>query len=487
VLQKKQPMKTKSLFANLTVLSSLFFACASHAVDITATNSGNWSDTNIWNSGTAPGPNDDADIPAGINVTVNTNVIVQYIYDSGTVTMGINSSLNLLQDQAIATSITLNTTAPGNTVIYSGNPFFALETNYCNLVLANTNFVDPIPPYQPYQFFNNFSQYGPTPMTIAGNMTLMGAVEVQQGTDGPGASSDIHIGGNLIIGAGCAWDSSGANLTVVSNTYVYGLLEDLNGALGSNYFGGNIIVAGPSTSVMNYNGGTYTNGWYVSDVTTWFVSGGLTNNGSIFGLGYGSISFNGTGTLAGSPITLPTMVVNGSYAIGTTITLTTNTPGLFGILTFDIANTNKIVFTTGSTNLTLYYGGNLNVVNSGPTPVSGNIYKLFSAAAYTNSFVTSFPSLPGGLSWVNSLRTNGTIVVTGSGSGSSPIISLSRSGQTLTLSWNSATFPGYRVQAQTNRAGIGTNWGNTSSGTVSPYMVTITPTNPPVFYRLINP
>jgi len=91
-----------------------------------------------------------------------------------------------------------------------------------------------------------FSIYGPTPMTIAGDMTLIGTAKVQQGTDGPGVSSDIFIGGNLIIGAGCAWDPSGANLTVVSNVYVYGLLEDLNGALGSNYIGGNVIVAGPA-------------------------------------------------------------------------------------------------------------------------------------------------------------------------------------------------------------------------------------------------
>ena len=75
----------------------------------------------------------------------------------------------------------------------------------------------------------------------------------------------------------------------------------------------------------------------------------LTNNGLIQGQGYGSINFNGTGIIAGSnSITIPTMVVNGSYEIGTTITLTTNTPIFNGTLTFDLANTNQIDPSIGS-------------------------------------------------------------------------------------------------------------------------------------------
>jgi hypothetical protein len=487
-------MKTKQIFAVLTILSPLLFASMSRAADITATNSGNWSDTNIWNSGTVPGANDDADIPLGINVTVNTNVTVQFIYDSGTVTMGTNSSLNLTQDAAIATSITLITTATGNTVIYSANPYGAKRCNYYNLVFVQTNYVNPLPPYgSPWQDFNNFSTDlgGPTPMTIAGNMTLMGAVKVQQGSGG----APITINGNLIIGSGCAWDCSGDVLTVVSNVYVYGLLEDLNGALGSNYIGGNVIVAGPSTSVKTWSGGVYTNGWNVSDVTQWAIGGSLTNNGSIFGTGYGSISFDGTGIITGSqPLTIPTITVNGTYTIGTTITLTTNTPTLHGTLVFDLAKTNQIILryspsgTNVQTTQTNFYAGNLTVINSGVPPVSGNSYKFFSASNYAGAFTSeTFPSLASGLSWVNNLLSSGSIAVTGTATGGSPIITLSRSGNLLTLSWDSTTFPGYRVQAQTNSAGIGTNWSSTGSGTNSPFTIAINPANPPVFFRLSNP
>ena len=466
-------MKTKQIFTVLTILSGLLFASMSRAADITATNSGNWSDTNIWNSGTVPGTNDDADIPLGINVTVNTNASVQFIYDSGTVTMAPNSTLTILGDQAIDKLTSLVATATGNTVVYLGNPFFARQCNYYNLVFANTNYVDPSPPYYPYQNFNNFSSsQGPTPMTVAGNMTVIGYTKMQQGS----AGADIFIGGNLIIGTNCIWDSSGANLTVVSNVFIGGLLEDLNGALGSNYFGGNVTV-NPSA----------TGGWNVSDVTQWAIGGSLTNNGPIFGVGYGSISFDGTGIITGSkPITIPTITVNGTYTIGTTITLATNTPTLNGTLVFDLANPQQIIL-PAYVGTSLYYSGTLNVTNSGAPPVSGNSYQFFNAPSYGGSFAsTSFPSLPSGLGWVDNLATSGSIAVTSTSAGS-PIITLSRSGNLLTLSWASTTFPGYSVQAQTNSAGIHSNWSAIGSGTVSPFSIAINPTNPPVFFRLSNP
>jgi len=98
----------------------------------------------------------------------------------------------------------------------------------------------------------------------------------------------------------------------------------------------------------------------------------------VYGIGYGSINFNGSGVIAGSnALTIPTMVVNGTYAIADSITLITNTPTLNGTLVFDLARTNLITLryapssTTTNTTLTNYYSGNLVVVNSGPAPVSG--------------------------------------------------------------------------------------------------------------------
>ena len=494
-------MKTKQILAVLTILSVSLFARISHADDFNAVQSGNWSDPNTWvdnttvTNGIVPGINDSADVPSGINVTVDTNVSIGFIYDSGTVTMGTNSTLNVFTDSSISPTTALITTAPGNTVVYSCNPYDAKLCNYYNLVFATTNYVDPYPPYYPWENFNNFSIYGPTPMTIAGDMTLIGTVKVQQGTDGPGVSSDIFIGGNLIIGAGCAWDSSGANLTVVSNVYVYGLLEDLNGALGSNYIGGNVIVAGPTTSVKDYPGGDYTNGWYVSDVTTWGIGGSLTNNGSIFGWGYGSISFDGTGIIAGSnAFTIPTMVINGTYEIGNTITLTTNYPTINGTVVFDLANTNQIVLNAGTNWFWYTTNGTLQVINSGAAPGSGKSYTLFvtngvAGGGYGGGFSNiSLPSLTPGFFWVNELLTNGSIVV--GGNGSSPILTLTKSGSTLNLTWSTSTYPGYQVYTLTNSAGVITNlshsWQATGSNT-SPATFTINPNGPPTFFRLRNP
>jgi len=456
----------------------LAFGSMSHAAFVTATTSGNWSDTNIWDSGTLPTNTDDVFIMNGVNVTVDvTNAMANSISDNttgGAVTMGPNSTLNIYGNFGTDQLTLLNATATGNTVIYSDNPFFAKECDYFNLVFCNTNYASTNKSYQGnYQNFNNFSRHGPTPMHIVGDMTVLGNIRVQEG-------ADMTIGGNLFLGQYCGWDSSVANLTVMSNTVMGGFLLDLDSANGVNTFNGDMTIT--ATSFL----------WFVSDVTAWVLNGNLTNNGTLLGTGYGSINFNGTGTIAGKNITLPTMTVNGSYKIGTTITLFTNNPTLNGTLVFDLAYTNKIILkpSTGTntvTTATNYYGGNLVVVNSGAAPVAGNSYKFFSAANYAGSFVSeTFPSLGAGLSWVDNLTTSGSISVTGTILGS-PALTLSKNGGQLTLSWDSTAFPGYSVQAQTNSSGLGSNWSGTGSGTISPFAVTVNPANPPVFFRLYHP
>src|SRR6185503_17826848 len=116
-----------------------------------------WGNPNVWQGGIVPGTNDSADVEAPYNITVDTNASVQVIYGSGTVTMAPNSTLTILGNYATYQLTSLNTTAAGNTVIYAGNPFYAKQCDYYNLVFANTNYVDPLPPYAPYQHFNNFS------------------------------------------------------------------------------------------------------------------------------------------------------------------------------------------------------------------------------------------------------------------------------------------------------------------------------------------
>ena len=468
-------MKTKQILAILTVLSLFALASISRANDIVATGSGNWTSTvpdAPWPGGIVPGTNDDADIEAPFSVTVDSTASVQFIYGSGTVTMTPGSTLNIVGDPVGANGTyqlaTLDASAPGNTITYSGNPFWAKHQDYYNLVFSNTvttNMID---------FYNGLvnSQDPSVPMTIAGDMTVVGKIKVQQG-------DDITINGNLTLNTNAQWDCSLTNLIVMGNTTLGtgALLLDLDGANGTNYFGGSVTVSAGAI------------GWNVSDVITWSIGGSLTNNGTIVGKGYGSISFVGTGNITGSkPLKIPTMTVNGTYMIGTTITLITNTPTLNGTLVFDLANTNEIVLLTNA-GTPLFYSGALNVINSGPAPVAGNSYKLFNAPSYGGAFAsTNLPSLASGLAWVDNTLVNGSFAVASTGPSTPPTILISRSGGLLTLSWDSTNFPGYSVQALTNSAGIaGTNWGATGSGTNSPYSVTINPSGPPVFFRLSKP
>jgi len=273
---------------------------------------------------------------------------------------------------------------------------------------------------------------------------------------------------------------------VNSNLYLGGWLEDLDSANGTNYIGGNLVITGPSTALNSFNG--YTNGWYLGDGTNWVVGGSLTNDGAVYGISYGAFFLNGTGSIGGSnTLTVPTLTINGSYTVADSIVLTTNNANLNGTLIFDLANTNTITlvpYPGAGTTQTNYYGGNLVVIDTGAAPIGGQTYKLFNAAHYTGVFASeTFPTLPTGLNWVNDLLLNGSLVV--GGTPGNPLITLSRSGNQLTLSWDSADFPGYSVVAQTNR-GLGTVWNSTGSGTTSPYSVTINPANPGVYYRLYH-
>lgn len=465
-------MKTNHLPVSLTILFSLFFTLTGRTMDITATNNGTWGDPTIWNSGTVPGTNDDADVPAGFEVTVTTNAAVQYIYDGGTVTMAPNSTLNVVGDPTGADGTQdlglLDASATGNTVIYSGNAFWAKHQDYYNLVLDGGGTL--------YNGEIGQDEYGDgqVAMTIAGNMTVAGTAKVQE-------ADDFTIVGNLIMGgngsSNITWDCSVANLTVEGNTIIGSgvKMTDNDGAAGSDVF---------NNLTVNQGGNLY-----LLDSTNWVVNGSLTNNdGTIGGIGYATIYFDGTGSIAGStPITLPTLVINGTYTIGTTIDLTTNTPTLNGTLVFDIANPQQIVLATNAgSGPTLYYSGDLDVIDTGPVPVYDATYQFFNALSYGGAFtLTSLPSLTGSLSWINNLATSGSIALTG-GSTGAPAITPTQSNGQLSLSWNSATYPGFHVQVQTNSAGIGSNWTDISGGSVSPFIININPASPPVFFRLSN-
>jgi hypothetical protein len=487
-MKMKQPIPALTLLSLLALASS----CLAQDVIVYPGGSGNWSSTvpnQPWTNGTIPAATNGVWImDPSINITVDTatNVYIGFLEGQGAVTMAANSTLILLGDSAGAqlTSYldTFDATASNNTVILEGNIAHASTVNYYNLVMSNTT--------------GNASGFYTGPydglpgsgFNIANDCIMYGSNLVQQSSPDPGSGdpeTDITIGHNLIIGTNSIWDPSGSSLTVMGDTFVYGMLEDLNGALGTNTFMGNITIY-PGSRYLNIR--QYVPGWYVSDVTQWELWGNLTNYGTIFGHGGGCINLFGTNIIAGNPFTLPGMFFNGTTTIETTLTLSNASPVLLGTLQFDLANPGELIVQGVKTNILFWVSGNLNVLNSGPAPASGTVYHLLSAYQYTNNFASvSLPTLPNGLSWVNNLTNNGTISVTGTiiPTGS-PTLKLNQSGSTLTLSWDSTTYPGFKVQAQTNSAGLGSTWYATGSTTTSPFVTTINPSGSSVFFRLSN-
>jgi hypothetical protein len=129
----------------------------------------------------------------------------------------------------------------------------------------------------------------------------------------------------------------------------------------------------------------------------------------------------------------------------------------------------------------------------GPGLANGASFTLFNhPVSFTSvSLPATDPTGTTNYLWQNNLAVNGSITLTNGGTvGPSlpPIISHSLSGATLTLSWPQA-YLGYALQAQTNslHAGLGANWVTiTGSGSATNFIITINPTNPCVFYRLVQ-
>jgi hypothetical protein len=216
---------------------------------------------------------------------------------------------------------------------------------------------------------------------------------------------------------------------------------------------------------------------YLTDVSEWTVGGNFTNDGRVgFGTNYGGIIFSGTGTNFGSTnygagviagsnaVFMPAMTIDGTYTIADTVNLLTNYPIVNGTVVFDIGNTNlafnvlsnafdplQITLNAGTNWFWYSTNGTLDVINSGPPPVSGDTYQLFNNWGNTNYSggyaAITLPGLSAGLSWVTNLLTSGSITVAGVVAG--PIITSSHYNpvtEVFTLTWTSVPGAMYTVQ-----------------------------------------
>jgi hypothetical protein len=448
-------MKTKQALAVLLTLSALSLGVI-RAATITATGSGNWSSTTPgapWPGGTVPLSTDNVTVNTPNNVTVDGVQTIDYIAGSGTVTMATGATLNVTGTTGGTgiTIATLNASATNSTVDYQGNAYFTKYTTYNNLKWSNYG-----------------GPFANQPLTVLKDFTMTGFINGQSGGGG-----GLIVGGDFIIGANVVkWDISCEPCTVSGNTVI----------------GGKLVIGCGSGATASFKNVTVNSGgtFDLGDTIRATISGNLTNNGTITGTGHASINFTGTGQFTGSsPASPPTVAFKGTTTIGDTLNLT-YTPDFIGTIVFDVANLYQVNCAG-----TLYFGNALTVTNTGGPLTAGSSYQLFSAPSYNDpyTFTTiNLPPLAPGLNWVTTnLTINGSISIVGTVTGGSPVISLLNNGNSLTLSWDSATFPGYTVQAQTNSAsaGLGNNWVDTGNGT--PYTVPIDLSNQTVFYRLVHP
>ncbi len=308
-------------------------------------------------------------------------------------------------------------------------------------------------------------------LNVSGVNTLTGPIELVTGGSWWTVHSDA---GKLVV-------SGPVTNTTTSNTRTLWL----SGAGDGDWNSGLTDGAGGNPAAIRKDGtGTWTlAGTYTYTGSTVVSNGTLLVNGTITA---GTVMVDG-GTLGGNgSISVPVTVNSGgTLSPGTSIgklsiydsmTLAEGATTVMELSKSGATITNDQV----SVLTTLAVGGTLNVTLSG-TVTGGEVFTLFTAGTFQPGAAFSainLPTLPG-LTWDTSkLTVNGTLSVVG---GAKPALGFTQSGNVLTFSWSEA---GFRLLAQTNAAGIGTNWFYYPGGETSPVSVTVDPANPPVFFGL---
>jgi autotransporter-associated beta strand protein len=316
----------------------------------------------------------------------------------------------------------------------------------------------------------------------------------------------------VTVASGATLDVGGITQTIASLTGSGGssvILADATTATGTltvgnasnTLFAGAINGAGSlakvGTGTLTLSGAnTYPGNTVVSNGTLALSGAGSiassatinVNSGATFDVSAASSYVLGAAqTLLGNGAVNGAVTVNGTVAPGASTasigTLTFNTaPALDGTLLMKInrANAQRAdLLSLASGPLTC--GGALTVINIGGPPQAGDTFTLFSAAGYTNAFIsTNLPSLASGLAWNVASLNNGLLSVVST----EPVdITAWISKGALNLSWP-ADHTGWLLQAQTN--GLANGWFNVpGSSLTNSLAIPVVVRNDCVFYRLI--
>jgi autotransporter-associated beta strand protein len=291
--------------------------------------------------------------------------------------------------------------------------------------------------------------------------------------DDSSANRTVNLNGTLQAGAVTV--ASTGNYTFAGSGKVSAASITLNGAGTVTLGAGNTFV-GP----VNVNAGTLAVNGTLGNAPVTVASGGTLGGSGII---QGAVTVQSGGTFTPGPTT----VVNNNLTLasGSTTTFRAN------------LSTSEQDRISGLNLVT--YGGTLNMVLSGRAVTTNDTFKLFSIAApiyplytpYSGTFARIVPSAPAlGYGWnTNTLTTDGILRVVRLYNPAPTNMNAQVSGNQLTLSWPS-DYVGWRLQGQTNASGAGltTNWSDVpGSTTTNRVVITITPDNGSVFYRMIAP
>ncbi|HUB86498.1 MAG TPA: autotransporter-associated beta strand repeat-containing protein, partial [Verrucomicrobiae bacterium] len=232
-------------------------------------------------------------------------------------------------------------------------------------------------------------------MAGAGNLTLSG-INTYTGNTTVNAGTLWLTGNSLLTNSPMITVASGATLDVTGRANQTLTLLGGQTLTDNGNFNGNITN---NSSATIYGNGSINNG-------TLYYNGGVVAPG------------NGTGGIG-------TLTINGTVdmSLGGTTYMELNKTN--GVATNDVLAVNGV----------LGYGGTLTVTNLGPALVGGDSFQLFavSVSHYLTFTATNLPPLSAGLSWSNTLASNGKITVVGTSVVKLPphIVSFSRSGTNL--------------------------------------------------------